>query len=143
VQDWDDSWIDTAYTIVRKEYDRSYDLARSDLGPNNGDSNHDSNHDYVAVGSIGFLSSFYLCYDLLSDALPQQSTSSSDNIFDNLPGLAPASQEPHDELDQYLSTDTEDVKDAILWWHERRATFPHLSHCTRLSETVKFYQDSQ
>jgi hypothetical protein len=32
------------------------------------------------MGSIGFLSSFYLCYDLLSDALPQQSTSSSDNI---------------------------------------------------------------
>jgi hypothetical protein len=83
------------------------------------------------VGSVGFLSSFYLCYDLLSDALPQQSTSSSDNIFDNLPGLAPALQEPHDELDQYLSTDTEDVKDAILWWHERRATFPHLSCMAR------------
>lgn len=31
------------------------------------------------------------------------------------------------ELDAYLSTDIEDVDDALLWWHKRCHTFPHLS----------------
>jgi hypothetical protein len=33
-----------------------------------------------------------------------------------------------DELQHYLSTDAEDVKDDLMWWHERRATFLCLSH---------------
>jgi hypothetical protein len=52
---------------------------------------------------------------------------SSTNIFDNLPDLAPTSVDHCDELNRYLSTDTEDVRNAILWWHERCATFPCLS----------------
>ncbi|KAF4610550.1 hypothetical protein D9613_006531 [Agrocybe pediades] len=50
------------------------------------------------------------------------------NIFYNLPSLAPpTASELRDELDQYLSTDPENVKDALLWWHEKRHTFPKLS----------------
>lgn len=36
-----------------------------------------------------------------------------------------------DELQHYLSTDAEDVKDGLMWWHERRATFPRLSRMAR------------
>ena len=53
---------------------------------------------------------------------------SSNIIFDNLPELAPVSPELCDELDQYLSIDMKDVKDGLLWWYERCATFPCLSH---------------
>jgi len=33
-----------------------------------------------------------------------------------------------DELQCYLATDVEDVKDRLMWWHERRTLFPRLSH---------------
>ncbi|KIM63540.1 hypothetical protein SCLCIDRAFT_117150, partial [Scleroderma citrinum Foug A] len=35
-----------------------------------------------------------------------------------------------DELDTYLATGMEDVTpgDGLKWWHERRATYPRLSH---------------
>ncbi|KAF4622367.1 hypothetical protein D9613_009167 [Agrocybe pediades] len=50
------------------------------------------------------------------------------NIFYNLPSLAPpTASELCDKLDQYLSTDPKNVKDALLWWHEKRHTFPKLS----------------
>ena len=42
-QGWEDSWIDTAHTIIRDEYDRSYASARLDV---------DSDDDYIAVGSV-------------------------------------------------------------------------------------------
>jgi hypothetical protein len=51
----------------------------------------------------------------------------SSNIFDNLPDLAPALSDLLDELDRYLATDVEDIRDALMWWYERRATFPRLS----------------
>jgi len=53
------------------------------------------------------------------------------NIFDNLPDLAPALSDLLDELDRYLATDVEDVRDALMWWYERRATFPRLSRMAR------------
>jgi hypothetical protein len=31
------------------------------------------------------------------------------------------------ELDRYLSSDTEDVGDVLQWWMDRRSTFPRLS----------------
>ncbi len=49
------------------------------------------------------------------------------NFFNNLPDTTTSSSDDHDELDCYLATDMENVKDALMWWHERRATFPHLS----------------
>jgi hypothetical protein len=52
----------------------------------------------------------------------------SGNIFDSLPALiAPKPADLHDELDRYLSTDPEQVTDVLMWWHERRASFPCLS----------------
>jgi hypothetical protein len=56
---------------------------------------------------------------------------SSTNIFNNLPYLAPASLDIGDELDCYLATDTEDVWDGLMWWHERHAAYPYLSHMAR------------
>jgi len=50
------------------------------------------------------------------------------NFFDNLLDATTSSSDDHDELDCYLATDMENVKDALMWWHERRATFPRLSH---------------
>jgi hAT family C-terminal dimerisation region len=51
------------------------------------------------------------------------------NIFDNLPALsALRTRELHDELDRYLSTDPEHVKDVLMWWTERKLMYPHLSH---------------
>jgi len=53
------------------------------------------------------------------------------NIFDNLPDLALAPSFERDELDRYLSVEVEDVKDGLIWWYERRASFPCLSHMAR------------
>jgi len=60
------------------------------------------------------------------------STSKSCNLFDDLPALKPpAATELRDELNRYLSTDQEHVTDAIVWWHERKTTYPRL-HCMAL-----------
>jgi hypothetical protein len=45
-----------------------------------------------------------------------------------MPALAtPQVAELRDELAQYLSTDPEQVKDVLLWWNDRKASYPHLS----------------
>ena len=45
-----------------------------------------------------------------------------------MPSLAaPKAKELRDELARYLSTDPEQVADVLLWWTERKATYPHLS----------------
>jgi hypothetical protein len=86
----------------------------------------DSDEDYIAVGSIDLVSILsFLLHSLVTYS--PQSISSSNNIFDNLPELASALSDICDKLELYLSTDTEDIKDDILQWHERRATFPCLS----------------
>jgi hypothetical protein len=54
--------------------------------------------------------------------------SEANNFFDNLLDVVTSSQDDHNELNCYLATDVEDVKDGLMWWHERHATFPHLSH---------------
>ena len=55
-------------------------------------------------------------------------SSSSTNIFDNLPALsAPQPTELQDELERYLSIDPEDVSEPLLWWFERKHIYPHLS----------------
>jgi hypothetical protein len=32
-----------------------------------------------------------------------------------------------DEVSRYLSTDPEQVRDVLLWWHERKSVYPCLS----------------
>lgn len=57
----------------------------------------------------------------------QPSSSSSENIFDDLPALsAPPKSDLRDELDRYLSTDPEHVTNALAWWHEKRFIYPRL-----------------
>jgi hypothetical protein len=51
-------------------------------------------------------------------------------MFDKLMNTAPPSSSD-DELQRYLATDVEDVKDGLMWWHERRALFPRLSRMAR------------
>ena len=57
----------------------------------------------------------------------QARSSTSKNIFNNLPDLALASSVERDELDHYLLAEMEDVKDGLMWWFERRSIFPRLS----------------
>ncbi len=66
------------------------------------------------------------------------------NIFDNLPDLALAPLFERDELDRYLSVEVEDVKDGLIWWYERHASFPCLSRmsCDYLSIPGKHVQVS-
>jgi hAT family C-terminal dimerisation region len=59
----------------------------------------------------------------------QVSASTTNNIFYNLSFLAPPKlSELRDELDHYLSTDPELVRDFIGWWYERQNAYPQLSH---------------
>ena len=45
-----------------------------------------------------------------------------------MPSLTPPrAEELRDELARYLSTDPEQVLDVLLWWTERKATYPNLS----------------
>ena len=56
-----------------------------------------------------------------------QRSSSTNNIFDDLPALsAPSKADLRDELDTYLSTDPEHVTNAIAWWYEKRYVYPRL-----------------
>ena len=119
-QGWEEAWIDTAHNIICDEYVCSYVLVHLD-------GHCSSDDDYTAVGSVDSVSVHILSSAYFSDLLPPQLISSSNNIFDNLPDLSPASPDLFDELELYLSTDTEDVKDAISWWYERHASFPYLS----------------
>jgi len=65
---------------------------------------------------------YYTSYILFVDFLQIQ------NIFDNLPTLrAPKAKELHDELTRYLSADPEQVDNVLLWWHEQKSMYPHLS----------------
>jgi hypothetical protein len=84
---------------------------------------------YDDIGSEFILSTSLLVTDLFDD---QPSSSSSENIFDDLPALsAPPESDLCDELDRYLSTDPEHVTNALAWWHEKRFVYPHL-HCMAL-----------
>ena len=56
---------------------------------------------------------------------PLQS-SFSNNIFENLPSLAPTLSNIGNELDHYLTADTEDVQDGLLWWPQETFYLPSL-----------------
>ena len=51
------------------------------------------------------------------------------NIFDSIMDISPTSIT--DELHRYLAADVEDVKDGLMWWYERRMSFPCLSRMAR------------
>ena len=71
---------------------------------------------------------FIIFHSFLKDS----SSASSKNIFNNLPALfAPKKSSLRDDLDRFLSTDPEDVGDALLWWYEHKHLYPHL-YCMAL-----------
>ncbi|TFY76146.1 hypothetical protein EWM64_g7868 [Hericium alpestre] len=99
---WEQDWIDMAREVVQDEYDHSYALREVE-----GDDRDDQ------------------------EAAQEATEVTSGNIFDNLPSLAaPAPNNDHSELDQYLSTDPEPINDPIAWWSHPKCTsdYPRLSH---------------
>ena len=66
---------------------------------------------------------------------------SEGNMFDNPLDAVPPSPDNCSKLDYYLAMDMEDVKDGIMWWHERHTTFSHLSCMAQdyLSISGKFH----
>jgi hypothetical protein len=49
-------------------------------------------------------------------------------MFDTMDDLlAPKTSESCSELDRYLSTDVEDVRELLMWWTERKTMHPALS----------------
>lgn len=52
-------------------------------------------------------------------------------MFDSLMDTSPTSFSDDDELQRYLATDVEDVKDGLMWWYDKRAIFPRLSRMAR------------
>jgi hypothetical protein len=51
-------------------------------------------------------------------------------MFDTIMDITPKSSDD-DELQRYLAADVEDVKDGLMWWHERCVVFPRLSRMGR------------
>jgi hypothetical protein len=48
-------------------------------------------------------------------------------MFDALPALAaPGQSDLRSEVDRYLSTDIEDVQDALQWWNDCHSAYPCL-----------------
>jgi len=50
------------------------------------------------------------------------------NIFNNLLDIVPPPPDDCDELDHYLAIDVEDMKDGLMWWHEKCTAFSCLLH---------------
>jgi hypothetical protein len=53
-------------------------------------------------------------------------SSKGSNFFNNILDITPPLLDNHDELNCYLATNVENMKDGLMWWHERCTTFPHL-----------------
>jgi hypothetical protein len=53
-------------------------------------------------------------------------------MFDSIPALAaPRPSEFRNELDRFLSTDVEDVRDPLQWWYDGCQSLPKLSRNAR------------
>ena len=75
------------------------------------------------------VSFFFFSFLLDGNLFILQRSSSTNNIFDDLPALsAPSKSDLRDELDHYLSTDPDHVTDTISWWYEKRFVYPRLHH---------------
>ena len=52
-------------------------------------------------------------------------------MFDFLPALSAPQRQQCNELEKYLSLDTEAAKDPLLWWFEHKHVYPRL-YCMAL-----------
>ena len=114
---WEDDWIETARQLVRDEFDLLY--------------NHPSTSQESPSSTQVCTAHSYVLFSSHHTSPCMQATarlSKSNNIFDNMAALAALeSTDLRDELDRYLSSDPEHVVDAVRWWCDRRAEYPHLS----------------
>ncbi len=112
---WEASWIADARKLVRDEFDRKYKRLMVDIVVVE-DGQKDSN-------MVRALLLFYLA---LSHSVLQ--SLASDNVFDNLNTLKKAKRtDLRDDLERYLSTDTEVTNDPLMWWKEKESMYPCLS----------------
>ncbi|KDR83009.1 hypothetical protein GALMADRAFT_134522 [Galerina marginata CBS 339.88] len=105
---WTSEWIDSAESLVRDEFERSY-AANSDSSRKD-KNDHDSDRNSI------------------SESVVQEERCKSTNIFDNLPALKkpPKSKVLLDELRLYLSAPPETTHLSLRWWFEKRQTYPRL-----------------
>ncbi|KAF5356677.1 hypothetical protein D9758_013731 [Tetrapyrgos nigripes] len=96
--EWPESWKNMALEIVRDVYERDY---KSKMTVEN---------------------------DAMDVDEPETPVKPSKrNQFDDLPALkAPRPDDLSDELDRYLKSDVEKVKDVVEWWHGRKKSYPVL-----------------
>ena len=121
-RDWEPEWIETAESMVREEFARSY----KDM---------DVGDDYENVLALMDTSSSskkvrrnpYCSLPCLRCS--QRGKRDEPNIFDSLPALHTHSCPiARDEIDHYLATPIDGkVTDAMRWWHDRQTQFPRLS----------------
>jgi hypothetical protein len=111
--------IDAAHDIIQDEYDRSYWLL--DVEGDKGTTQVDRNMVVSCAIYVLFSNSSFLMQQRSI-----QPTPSKTNIFDHLMDDTPSSS-VEDELQCHLATDVKEVRDGLMWWHERRTTFPRLS----------------
>ena len=88
------------------------------------DAESDGPADVASFVSTSMVRFIYFCY--ITDR--SQQTQNSTNIFDNLPALTPTQGKAViDEMRLYLSTEVENVTDALQWWYEKHKTYPRLN----------------
>ncbi|SJL18439.1 uncharacterized protein ARMOST_22028 [Armillaria ostoyae] len=95
---WEPGWIADACRVLCEEFDRKYKHLMDDVV-------------------------------VMEDEKDTNAQSlQSDNIFDNLNSLkAPKRADVRDDLDRYLSTDTELTDNPLMWWKEKQSMYPCLS----------------
>ncbi|GLB40081.1 hypothetical protein LshimejAT787_0705910 [Lyophyllum shimeji] len=110
---WKEDWITTARLLVREEFESSYANRTTDDSKNGEADANSSESDMEMVPPA---------------AKDKTSKTASQNMFDDLFAITPSASKPRvDELALYLSTEPENVSDALKWWHEKRLTYPRLS----------------
>jgi len=73
------------------------------------------------------LNLWYIALFLPSHSDRSQQTQVSQNIFNNLPALAPPQRmAAGDQLRLYLSTEVENVSNVLQWWYEKQKMYPRL-----------------
>jgi hypothetical protein len=121
---WDDASIEAAREIVQDEFDRSYWLLDIE-----GD-NSTTRADRKSTVRLFFQVAKTFILNALMTCIQAPASSEQMNIFDNLMDIT-STPSSDDELQRYLAADVEDVKDGLMWWHERRSIFPRLSRMAR------------
>lgn len=112
---WEEDWIATAREIVLDEYKLRY---------NNGQTGRTSTDTEDDSGTPGTAARH------AKDKGKARATHAPEeiNIFDALESFpAQEHNDMEDELVRYLNSPPEPITNALLWWHDRRKTFPNLS----------------